>query len=154
MRLSRRTLLGASLALIAVPARAFSRDDQATLAQLAYDLFPHPRLGLAPYRTIAAGLMAQVQPEPRRAAWRNGLALLDSMGRTPWRLRPAAQRLQALTAASRLPVFADWRASIAIGLYNTPANAKRLGFPGPSLEFGGYLDKGFGDLAWLPEPKP
>jgi hypothetical protein len=39
----------------------------------------------------------------------------------------------------------------ADGPYNLPAVWKKLGYQGSSWQFGGYLNRGFGDIAWLPK---
>ena len=41
--------------------------------------------------------------------------------------------------------------TVISNLYNDPAVWKKLGFEGSSAEFGGYLSRGFDDIAWLPK---
>jgi len=51
------------------------------------------------------------------------------------------------------PFFQTVRGSLvgADGPYNLPAVWKKLGYQGSSWQFGGYLNRGFGDIAWLPK---
>lgn len=46
------------------------------------------------------------------------------------------------------------RIATLIGLYGDLTIVRKFGYPGPSIDFGGYLEHGFGDLPWLPPPPP
>ena len=37
------------------------------------------------------------------------------------------------------------------GVYRHPLTWELLGFEGSSLEFGGYINRGFNDIDWLPD---
>jgi hypothetical protein len=37
-------------------------------------------------------------------------------------------------------------------LYNNDMAFAHFGYPGPSWEKGGYINRGFNDLKWLPDP--
>jgi hypothetical protein len=160
VKFSRRFLLGAGAASAlplpswALKAGQFSAAEQATLVQLAFDLFPHPRLTLETYQRVANGLIATPLPAPRLKAWKDGLAALESGSSIPWRRRKRALRTLALRTLQTRAVFADWRASTAVALYHNPAVAAQLGFPGPSLPFGGYIGPKLNDAKWLAEPTP
>ena len=43
-------------------------------------------------------------------------------------------------------------AKAVVALYNNPLVWRHFGYEGPSAEFGGYIDRGFDDLTWLPRP--
>jgi hypothetical protein len=36
------------------------------------------------------------------------------------------------------------------GLYGNPQVYQMFGYGGPSAELGGYIDRGFNDIGWLP----
>ena len=38
-------------------------------------------------------------------------------------------------------------------LYSDPEVWELLGYEGPSFDKGGYIDRGFDDLDWLPDPR-
>ena len=40
-----------------------------------------------------------------------------------------------------------------VALYNNHDVWELLGYEGPSYDKGGYIDRGFNDLDWLPEPR-
>lgn len=157
MRLNRRTvMLAAAAAMLPLPARAdpaLTADELKTLTQLVRDLFPHRQLTGKDYRAIAARVASQLTPAARIEAWRDGLKTLDAGKPGSWASAGAAQRLARLTAMTTDPLFADWRATTIIALYHTPAYHQRFGFPGPSVDFGGYLDAGLNDITWLDEPR-
>ena len=43
------------------------------------------------------------------------------------------------------------RAATLAGLYANDMVARAFGFEGSSVEYGGYVNRGFDDLGWLPE---
>jgi len=49
--------------------------------------------------------------------------------------------------------FRDLRQLIIPTIYGDPEVWTRIGYEGPSFELGGYKDRGFDDLTWLPEPE-
>ncbi|HYI20625.1 MAG TPA: hypothetical protein VD836_18055 [Solirubrobacteraceae bacterium] len=44
------------------------------------------------------------------------------------------------------------QATAVVELYDNPLVWKAFGYEGPSTHLGGYRDRGFDDLDWLPEP--
>lgn len=58
-----------------------------------------------------------------------------------------------LLAAGDEPWFRDLRQLLLPGVYGDPEIWKLLGYEGPSYDLGGYIDRGFNDLDWLPEPR-
>jgi hypothetical protein len=47
--------------------------------------------------------------------------------------------------------FAAIQGTIRAGLYLNPVFWDHIDYPGSSTEFGGYLNRGAGDIDWLPE---
>ena len=45
------------------------------------------------------------------------------------------------------------RGVAVVSLYNDPETWALLGYEGSSYEHGGYIDRGFDDLDWLPNPR-
>ena len=37
-------------------------------------------------------------------------------------------------------------------LYNNPQVWQAFGYEGEAFEYGGYIERGFDDLGWLPDP--
>jgi hypothetical protein len=47
-----------------------------------------------------------------------------------------------------------FRFAVLAGLYSDLSVTSRFGYQGPSLAEGGYIDRGFDALPWLPSPGP
>ena len=45
------------------------------------------------------------------------------------------------------------RSTAVVEIYSDPNTWKLLGYEGPSFAQGGYIDRGFNDLEWLPDPE-
>ena len=116
------------------------------------DLFPHERIGDAPYRSAVEGVLKSNMPAPRLKNYKDGLARLEAGGAAPWHKRKVAERIAQIKHIDRTPFFADFRARVMVGLYANPAVAASFGYSGASIEQGGWIDRGYDDLTWLPDP--
>ena len=63
-------------------------------------------------------------------------------------------QLRVLTAIQDTPFFQAMRGKAIVALYNNPRVWQAFGYEGASFDEGGYLERGFDDLGWLPEPPP
>jgi len=61
-------------------------------------------------------------------------------------------RLKVLKAREDSAFFQKVRGTTVTTLYNNPLVWRHFGYEGPSFEFGGYLERGFDDVSWLPDP--
>ncbi len=161
----RRTFLrraaGLGLLLIGPWRRALAGADETRpdsslepfLTTLLERLFPHPGLGDAAYSETAASMAAAIDGNPGLAGLvREGRRLLDDQGNVAWlELAPQAQ-LDALEAIETTPFFQTVRGLGSFLFYNNPSIWPFFGYPGSSFEQGGYLNRGFDDLDWLPDP--
>lgn len=123
-----------------------------TLLRMIRDLFPHDGLDDAPYRAVLAQLDAAAADPDTKALLVDGVAQLDAAGGGSWRSLAEAERVAALRAMAATPFFATVRPMALFGLYGNKAVWPRFGYQGSSWEYGGYIDRGFDDLDWLPEP--
>jgi hypothetical protein len=64
----------------------------------------------------------------------------------------SAKHISALTARQDSAFFQKVRGQTVVSLYNNPLAWRHFGYEGASAEFGGYLERGFDDLNWLPQP--
>ena len=62
-----------------------------------------------------------------------------------------SSRVNALRAIEQSPFFQDVRGTTLQNLYATPMAYALFGFEGEAFSKGGYLNRGFGSLRWLPE---
>jgi hypothetical protein len=129
------------------------RDDRADLTAVARVLYPHAGLADGPYERAVGALVRRAEQEP---------ALLHALDDGLRELRVAAGRIRGLhpdellallAARERTPFFAVTREAIAWQLYDDREVWAYIGYPGASYDQGGYLDRGFDDLSWLPEPR-
>lgn len=135
----RGALLGsAALAIGALLVPGCKRLDLSVLDGLAYALFPHPPIDRAVYAKLAQGFAGN-SPE---VAERLASDLPEESGLPEWIGTQLAN-----------PDFLGFRFAVLTGLYGDLSVTSKFGYQGPSIEFGGYLDNGFDDLDWLPEPE-
>lgn len=120
-----------------------------TLARMARRLYPHDALPDSVYAEVAAGVSAAAAADPAASArLRDGARTLQAS--RSWRSGGAAGETEALRSIENTPFFTAMRSEVQSRLYVHPAVWAMLGYPGPSLPFGGYVDKGFDDIDWLP----
>ncbi len=59
--------------------------------------------------------------------------------------------MEAIEAMDGTPFFATVRGDIVVSLYNNPLVWRHFGYEGASFDDGGYLERGFDDIGWLPQ---
>ncbi len=145
---SRRTLIGALLGSSALlvgscgPQGASGLSDTKALGAIARTLFPYDFVPAARYETLAQGLLT-AEPRPSPAAVRAAIDTSAPNGSVD----PGT--IPALLAT---PIGQQLRFATLVGLLTDLGVTRRFGYEGPSIEHGGYLERGFDDLSWLPEP--
>ncbi len=122
-----------------------------TLTALMRDAFPHDALSPAFYESIAKTYMRELEKSSQALAELDrGFALLDGSLIAPFAELPMPVRRSLIARYDQEPFFKAvlWRGSELI--YRNPDVWKVLGYGGSSIEDGGYLERGFDDIAWLP----
>lgn len=153
MRIERRALLkmAASALLMAEltacaspPAPASSEESLLpVMTVLARDLFPHKSVEDRKYQDIAQTFLTQNSDLANR--------IVTALG-GEFQNQPASLRQDRITSQIMTPDFQAYRFAVLLGLYDDLAITNRFGYEGPSFEQFGYLERGFNDLNWLPEP--
>lgn len=165
--LTRRQLLARSLAagaaLVVGPGFVAGRDaawaletkalqprTMATLIQMARDIYPHDQVGDEFYALAVKGYdTAEAAPGVEA-----GVAALDAAARG----KGHADYLSAAWEKDRVAIlhgmeesgfFQTVRGGLVTGLYNQKAVWPIFGYEGESFSEGGYIDRGFDDIAWL-----
>ncbi len=122
----------------------------ATLIQMARDIYPHDQLA-DEYYAIAMRGYDSAEAAPAMEA---GVAALDAAaeGRgegsyldTLWE----RDRVDILRGMERSVFFQTVRGGLVTGLYNQPEVWPAFGYEGESFSKGGYIARGFDDIAWL-----
>jgi hypothetical protein len=147
-------LLPLASAETVVPAlKSLKPDEARTLQKMCRCIFPHRRLGDAPYWRVVADLDQASSTDPSLAKLlTTGLAQLQSSQAVKFDDLDAKEQINALKAIQRGEFFQKVRSLELASLYSDPAVWKELGYQGPSYPFGGYAHRGFNDLNWLPDP--
>ncbi len=162
MALTRREFLQltVSLALVSLGRRAGAsetaalllNDDDNMLSDVVYQLFPHPQLSQDAYRQVAQQLSANIsQSTELTAMMNNAMELLAGNTYENWSVLTEREKAEALEGIQHTPFFQFVLNETLSGIYRHPLTWELLGFEGSSLEFGGYINRGFNDIDWLPE---
>jgi len=128
--------------------RAWAQEAGNELATLARRLFPHEGISDDVYAEVMDSVLAASAEDP---ALDEALAAADAALDDDWMAAAPDAQVRALTALEDAPWFAAIAGAVRARFYTHPAVWKHIGYPGSSLEFGGYLERGFDDIDWLPE---
>ena len=128
-----------------------SDHERETTLRVARVMYPHDALPDEAYEKVVRAVEAEASgSDDVRATIAQGIAELDDP--TPFRELEADEQLAALQQAEGTPYFDLVRATAVVELYDNPLVWKALGYEGPSVHLGGYVNRGFDDLDWLPDP--
>ncbi|HEY3190821.1 MAG TPA: hypothetical protein VGJ70_25240 [Solirubrobacteraceae bacterium] len=115
------------------------------LTRMVRVMFPHESFPDGPYERTADAILEDAAADVRlRGQLDQGLRDLDALG---------GPTLEVLRGMSSTGFFEAVRAKTILTLYNDPEVWSLLGWEGASYSKGGYLDRGFDDLDWLPDPR-
>ena len=124
-----------------------------SLLAMTRTLYPHDTLADQYYAGVVGALDGEAAGNADLAAsLKEGVADLDAAMGVPFVELSEGNRLEVLTARQDSPFFQKVRGTTIVALYNNPLVWRHFGYEGASFEFGGYLDRGFDDLNWLPQP--
>ncbi len=129
----------------------------ATLTKVARDIFPHDRFEDVLYANAVGVYADQVASDAQlKQLLLDGVAKVDAeaeakFGASYANVPNESDRVQILQAMADLrhPFFMKLRGDLVVSLYNQPAVWAKLGYQGPSAEFGGYINRGFNDQNWM-----
>jgi hypothetical protein len=131
--------------------RIISPSQAATLVVMTRHLFPHDALGDQYYAAAVQTLDEQAAADPKLAAQLvEGVAKLDEAMAIPFTKLSAGNQLIVIESLEGTPFFNSVRAATLAALYTNDTVARAFGFEGSSVEYGGYINRGFDDLGWLP----
>jgi hypothetical protein len=138
-------------------AKALSPATLKTLVKVARDIYPHDILADRYY-------IVAVKPWDGKAAEdasvktliTDGITRLDQDARdrhkvpyieVPWE----ADRVALLLGIEQTAFFKAVRSDLVVSLYNQKEVWPKFGYEGSSAEHGGYINRGFSDIDWLPK---
>lgn len=162
MNVSRRFLLlgTASAAVLGagVPRRARAgvqitqdAEGKARLMRMVKVAFPHKQFPDSCYQRNCDAIMGAANASPAQAVmFASGMADLKDSGFDGMDDAAALAHLQSIEGTA---FFQLVRGTSITTLYNDHEVWEILGYEGASFDQGGYIDRGFNDLDWLPDPR-
>lgn len=103
------------------------------------------------YADVADSILSAAAADPTlERPIDQALAELDQASGGDFAAAEANGQLAALQASASQPWFTAIQAQLLPRIYNHPLIWKHIGYPGSSVEYGGYKDRGFNDIDWLP----
>lgn len=116
--------------------------------------FPHDAFPDGPYLRVADTIGEAAAADPRLLAQLvQGLDDLDSLRDAPFAELCADTALAVLRSVDGTPFLRGIVDIAVVALYDDHEVWDLLGYEGPSFDQGGYVNRGFDDLDWLPEPQ-
>lgn len=122
------------------------------LAQLCRFLFPHDDLADSVYLDVVRDIGVDIESnDETRILITDAVALLKRKAGGEWLETKEQEKFRILESLQNTPFFRYLHWRTIESLYRTSKVWKLLGYQGSSLEYGGYLHRGFDDIDWLPE---
>lgn len=131
-----------------------SDEARRTLTRIIRVSFPHAQFPDGPYERMTEKIIeASAESSWFRMALTQGLMTLDTLSEEHFLDLPDERALAVLKRIADLEFFAFIRRTVVLNLYDDPEVHQALGYEGESFSKGGYINRGFNDLAWLPDPR-
>ncbi len=123
-----------------------------TLLAMGRQLFPHDRLGDQYYAVVVEQIDSEAAKDPAlQKLIAEGIARLDAARGMAWIDLSEGARIAVLKGAEDTDFFKTVYTKTLNGLYGNPLVYRFFGFEGSSVEYGGYINRGFDDIGWLPK---
>lgn len=121
------------------------------LASMARQLYPHD-VDASVYADVMDSVLSAAASDPQlqKSLDQATSQLNDASGGD---FLAAGENLQlvAMKGMEQASWFTAIQGQVLPRIYNHPVIWKHIGYPGSSVEYGGYKDRGFNDIDWLPE---
>lgn len=116
-------------------------------------IYPHDSLGDQYYAGVVEALDAEASDSADVSTiLADGSVGLDSAYPVPFLELSEGHQLKALKAIDASDFFQKIRSKTIGVFYNNPGVWEAFGYEGGSFDEGGYIERGFDDLGWLPDP--
>ena len=150
---SSSTLLAlAPSSLWALELKVLDERSARVLMGVTRQIFPHPKLDDAVYAFVVRDLDGAAADAAVKLLLTDGIKQLDTVAQGDWLSLVDAARLAEVTRLAGKPFFEKIRSTAVVSLYNNELAFAHFGYQGDSFSKGGYLERGFNDLTWLPAP--
>ncbi|WP_394215237.1 hypothetical protein [Brachybacterium vulturis] len=129
-------------------------DAAQTLLALIRAAFPHQGVPEAAYERVAATVQGAAEDSTwMRVKLAQGLDSLQALADGRFTELTTQEALPLLLRIQHTSFFGFVRQTVVVSLYEDEQVWEALGYEGPSFDKGGYIDRGFDDLDWLPDPR-
>jgi hypothetical protein len=148
---------GTKMLSAAAEVSGLSADESRALLKFTRDLFPHDRLDDSFYAKAIAPLQDEAAKDAAtRKMLVGGVAQLNaatmaSAGKAFADVSDENVRIAAIKQIEGGAFFAKVYGDTMTPLYNQPELWPKFGYEGPSSPLGGYINRGFSDIDWLPK---
>ena len=124
----------------------------ATITAAARSMYPHDALPDDVYARVGEKLAEAAREDSVAARTiEEGVSALN-VGQ-PFAELSADVQLKGLKRIEGSDFFELVRSTAVVEVYSDERTWKVLGYEGPSFDKGGYINRGFNDLDWLPDPE-
>lgn len=133
--------------------KALNKTEVAAILAVARRTFPHDQLADKFYMGVVTALDGKAAGDADTAKMlADGVARINKALGKPFKDASADQQLALLKGMTGDGFFQAVRGTSVTALYNNKELWPLFGYEGSSFEHGGYIDRGFDDLSWLPDP--
>lgn len=132
-------------------ATELTEEARSVLIRVIRVAFPHPSFPDGPYERTADTILAEAANSTWfRVAITQGLLTLSHLAGGDFRDLNDEDATKVLRRIESTEFFGFVRRTTVLNLYDNEDVWEVLGYEGPSFDKGGYINRGFDDLDWLP----
>ena len=136
----------------AQPGTPHEDDVSRALVQMARRLYPYDSIPDEVYAQVLDDVLAAtVDDEAFVDTLRSAEQALNLQQSSDFIDLDTDAQIKSMRAVEQMSFFATIQGAVKTRLYNHPAIWALLNYEGPSYQRGGYLNRGAGDIDWLPE---
>jgi hypothetical protein len=122
------------------------------LTRMARLLYPHDGIANDVYADVIDDILSAAADDASMLdTLGDAVSALNAAQHDDWFAIGAEDQIKAMTVVENEPFFAAIQGAVMARFYNHPMVWEHIGYPGSSVEYGGYVDRGFDDIDWLPE---
>ncbi len=122
------------------------------LTRVARLLFPHDEIADAVYAEVIDSILSDAANDASMTKMlKQAVTALNAAQNGDWFDIVTDDQIKAMNAVENEPFFAAIQGGVRARFYNHPKVWEHIGYPGSSVEYGGYVDRGFDNIDWLPE---
>jgi hypothetical protein len=124
----------------------------ATITAAARTMYPHDALPDDVYARVAEKLAEAAREDSGAARTiEDGVSALNGGG--PFAELSGDEQFETLRGIEGSDFFELVRSTAVVEIYSDQRTWQLVGYEGPSFDQGGYINRGFDDLDWLPDPE-